>query len=160
MQRIATLVVAVFLLAATQGRAQFVQYNPPGDFRSQAESTEVVFEREMAGARWRLGRLYASPWFAIRDLTYIKSDSTSNPGSGEGDLSATLGAGLDAYLPLGSDFVLGGYVRPEYVWWRDNDARRRLNGANGVGLFGNLGRIGLVGSAGRSERSAIFSHEL
>jgi hypothetical protein len=160
MQRVATLFVTVLFLVSSQAEAQFLQYNPPGDFQSLAESREELFKREMEGARWRLGRLYVSPWFAIRDLTYIENDSTISAGGGEADLSATVGAGLDAYLPLGGDFVLGAYVRPEYVWWQDNDARRRLNGASGLGIFGNLGRIGIEASAERTEHSRVYSREV
>ena len=159
MHRVAVLFITALVLVPLGSRAQFVQYSPAGDFRGPAETREEAFTREMENARWRFGRLHVNPWLAIRDLTYVKTTSTDESGANEADVSATLGAGLDAYLPVGSGFVVGGYARPGYVWWRDNTDRNRVTGRAGLGLFGNFGRIGLEGAAERSESSQIFSRE-
>ena len=147
------------VLVASASPAQFVQYTPPGDFRSPAQAREDVFRQRMDDAAWRFGKLLVDPWIGIRQLGY---EDAVVDASGEevSDLSITMGAGLNAYLPVGSDWVWGAFILPEYSWWREVEERRRFNGRYGSGLFGNLGRLGLELSASRREEATVLSREI
>lgn len=146
------------LLPAAAG-AQFIQYSPAGDFVSPSESREETFDAAMEEARWRFGRLLVDPWFGVRNVGYQDNVTSGTTGDDASDFTASLGAGVNTYLPLGSDFIWGTFVLPEYTWWKDESDRRRLNGRYGTGLFGNLGRIGVEGLASRFEEPQIFSRE-
>ncbi len=140
--------------------AQFVQYTPPGRFEEERESMEGLLDRSMKDARWRWGRLFIHPWVGISDLSYIDDDGGPPGGeNSESDYTATVGAGVRAYLPL-RNATLALHVLPEYVWWKDSDDRRRLNGRYGAGLFTNLGRTGLEVSATRIQSAPFVSREL
>jgi hypothetical protein len=137
-------------LISTSASAQFDQYSSPGSFQETRESTEDLLDRSMKNARWRLGRVFLHPWIGLRDVSY--SDQ-------EADITATVGAGIRGYLPLG-EFTLVMHVLPEYVWWKDQSERRQLNGRYGAGLFGNLGRTGVELSATRTDEARFFSRQL
>lgn len=153
------------ILPGSLADAQFVQYTSPGDFQGPAESREQTFERAMKNARWRFGRLLADPWLALRNVGYqdnLTEPSVSGDSEAErvSDVTASVGAGLNTYMAIGSDFIWGTFVLPEYVWWQEFTERRRLNGRYGTGLFGNLGRIGLEATVSRFEQPEIFSIEV
>ncbi|MEM7351578.1 MAG: hypothetical protein AAF657_12350 [Acidobacteriota bacterium] len=149
----------ILCLAGIDAQAQFVQYNPPGTFEEKRESTEELLERSIKEARWRWGRFYAHPWIGIRNITYV-DPVTGVDGVETTDFTASVGAGVRAYMPVGSELTLAIHALPEYVWWRDLSERRRINGRYGVGLFGNLGRTGLELSATRNEDARIVSREV
>jgi len=119
----------------------------------------------MENAKWRVGRLLVDPWVALRNVSYQNNltetpelnDSSSDRIS---DFTASVGAGLNTYMTLGSDFIWGTFLLPEYVWWQDLEDRRRLNGRYGTGLFGSLGRVGVEATASRSEQLSVFSIEV
>lgn len=134
---------------------QFTQYRPPGEFKEQRESVDQTLERSMQEAQWRLGALLVDPWLALRDLGYI--DEGEPFGS---DVTATVGAGLRAYLPIGNPTTLALHALPEYNAYFENSERNRLNFSYGLGFFSNFGRIGLEVSARQEERDEFFSSEL
>jgi hypothetical protein len=135
--------------------AQFTQYRPPGDFKEQRESTDELLERSMQEARWRLGALLVDPWLSLRDAAYI-----NEPEPFGSDVTATVGAGLRAYLPIGSQTTLAIHGLPEYNAYFENTERNQLNFSYGFGLFANFGRIGMEVSARQQERDDFFSNEL
>lgn len=145
--------------------AQFVQYTTPGDFQGPAESREQSFERAMREARWKFGRLLVDPWIGIRNAGY-QDNLTQTDESGEArpervsDLTVSFGAGINTYLPIGSDLTWGTFILPEYVWWQDSTERRRFNGRYGTGLFANFGRIGFETLVSSSEQSQIATIEI
>jgi hypothetical protein len=134
---------------------QFTQYRPPGDFKEERESTDDLLERSMEGARWRLGALLVDPWLSLRDVGYI--NEAEPYGS---DVTATVGVGLRAYLPIGSQTTLAIQGLPEYNAYFENTERNQLNFSYGLGLFSNFGRIGMEVSARQQERDDFFSNEL
>ncbi len=148
------------ILVASPARAQFVQYAPPGDFQSPAEAREEVLTRAMERARWRFGRLLVDPWIFVRNVTYQEDQASGGDPPTTSDLTLSIGAGVNTYMTLGSDFIWGTFVLPEYTWWQDLDERRRLNGRYGTGLFGNLGRLGVEATISRFDESSIFSDEV
>ena len=148
-------VAVVLFLMAGPTVAQFVQYVPPGTFQERREDTEKILERNMDNARWKAGRVLFDPWFGLRNFGYV--DNVQN--SGASDITATVGAGVRGWLPVGSEFTLSGHLLPEYVWWKDLDQCNRLNGRYGLGLFGNLGRAGMEFIASRVDDAEFFSRE-
>lgn len=135
--------------------AQFTQYTPAGTFRESRETTDLILERNMENARWKLGRALLDPWAGVRDIGYVSNVQ----GTGVSDYTATAGIGIRGWLPVGSDFTLAAHFLPEYVWWKDLTERNRWNGRYGVGFFGNLGRTGLELSATRVDDATFFSRE-
>ena len=130
----------------SRAEAQFVSYSAPGSFQGPSGSREAVFDREMQEAKWRFGRLLVDPWIGLRNVGYqdhlTQVDGVITPQPGDvSDLTVTLGAGINTYMAIGSDFIWGTFVLPEYVWWQDLSERSRLNHRYGTGLSGNLGMV-------------------
>lgn len=153
-------------LAAGPAAAQFSQYTPPGTFEETPESLRKEIELAMGESRWRFGRFYVDPWAGLRELTYDDNvGARAEPGGAPdeqgtvSDYSATVGAGLRAYSPVGKGFVFTSHLLPEYVYWNELSERRRLNGRYGIGLFGAQGRVGLEASASRVQEARFFSQE-
>lgn len=152
--------VAAALMMAAPACGQFVQYAPPGDFVSPAESRAETFKRAMERSRWRFGRLLVDPWIYLRDFAYQDNQTSSAEDQSVTDLTVGIGAGINTYMTIGGDFIWGTFLLPEYTWWQDLDERRRLNGRYGTGLFENVGRIGVEATLTRFDESAIFSDEV
>ncbi len=148
------------VVCAAPAAAQFRQFSPPGDFEERRESIQAVLERAIKGSRWKLGRTYLDPWLSLRDVAVVDNVRSQSAGPKVTDLTATAGAGLRLYRPIGQELTFAAHALPEYVWWRDLDQRRRWNGRYGAGLFGNLGRTGLEISVRRIEDSEYFSREV
>lgn len=152
----AALVMALFASGAT---AQFEQYATPGSFEEVRESMEDLLERSMKEARWQWGPIHMHPWLAVRNIGYVDPVSEGT-GSEVTDFTASVGAGIRGYAPIGGEMTLAFHALPEYVWWRDLEERRRLNGRYGVGLFGSFGRTGLELTATRDEEARYVSREI
>lgn len=130
---------ASFAFAAAAA-AQFVQYSDPGTLANRSIPTKEGLEKAMEETRWNLGPVRLAPWFAIKDVMYNNNvfGATDDPVS---DVTATVGAGLHAYLPVGPKLVVGAVVLPEYVWWNDLENLRGTYGRYGGGLFGYFNRL-------------------
>ncbi len=146
-------------VSATRASAQFEQYTPPGSFEETRESMEELLNRSMKEARWRWGRVFLHPWLGLRDLSYV-DPVTDRDGVTGSDVTASIGAGIRAYAPIGRELTLTAHALPEYVWWQDLSERRRVNGRYGAGLFGNLGRTGLEITASRTDDGRYVSSEI
>ncbi len=148
---------AAFSSSARPAMAQFVQYTPPGALGTSQVSSQEDFEKAMKEARWQMGPLRLSPWYALRDFGYVDNvfGSSDNPKS---DYTATVGAGLRGYL--GSKATLAFHALPEYVWWADLENRRRLGGRYGAGLFGYFDRLSLETEATSSNLQEYISSEV
>jgi hypothetical protein len=157
---VALLVLELTLIAGETG-AQVAQYTPPGGPALPAGDAKEQFEKEMEGARWRLGPLRLAPWFGIRQLSYQDDVFASGDGGEKvSDVTATVGAGLTAYLPTGRQVFWTAEAIPEYVWWQDQQDRRQLVGRWGAGVFGFFNRLEVRASAGRLEAQGTASSEL
>lgn len=99
------------------------------------------------GIRW-------GTYLALRNIQYVDNvfGTATNKTS---DVTASVAAGVHAYLLLGKRFLVGAYGVPEYVWWKELDRRRVWNGRYGVAVFGESGRLRLEMRAG-DHREALF----
>lgn len=152
--RISLIVAVGSILSAWPSEAQFNQYTPPGTFIGRTITRSEVVDKAMQESRWKLGRMYFDPWAAVRNLSYV-----DNSGPDDSQLTATLGAGVRGYTPVGSELTLALHVLPEYRWFQDQSDRNRWNGRYGLGLFGDLGRTGMELSATRRDDAVFFSQE-
>jgi hypothetical protein len=109
-------------------------------------------------ARWNLGGLRVEPWLALRELAWV--EEPADAGGTVRDLTATVGAGLHAYLPVGAHTTLAGRALPEYVWWRDRADARRLAGRYALGAFVFGNRTGLELVARSEDTTTVVSPEL
>jgi hypothetical protein len=142
---------------------QFSQYTQPGSLGSGAGEAvdREQMDQAIEDARWQAGPLRLEPWIGLRDLAWNDNPGGSTEGDeGDGDVSAAVGAGLRGYLPTGRDVVWAVHALPEYLWYADDDARRRVNGRYGAGVFGFFNRLTLEATARRTEKLAILSVEL
>jgi len=96
---------------------------------------------------------------ALKDVSYFNNVFGTDTDQ-KSDITATLGLGAHAYLPLGHRMTLGMYALPEYVWWRDLSGLRGWNGAGGAGLFGYFNRMTVEIQAGGSRHQQYASSEL
>ena len=130
--RIASVAFSLVALAAPLA-GQASQYIPPGSLGAALVDRREAVESAREAARWRWGLLRVEPWLALRELTWVETETPD--GESESDLTAVAGAGLHAYLPVGAHATLAAQVLPEYVWWRERTEQRRLAGRYGIGLF-------------------------
>jgi hypothetical protein len=150
----------VFLVASGAG-AQFRQYTQPGGPGTKPVAAKEELEKSLADARWRLGPLRVSPWLGIRQIGWVDNvfAGTTSDQDKVSDVTATVGAGLTAYLPTGPDVFWMAEARPEYVWWQKLSDRRQSTGRYGVGVFAFFNRLELRVTGGREEAQGIASSE-
>lgn len=157
-------VVCILLLCALAGsaaRGQTRQYTAPGSLARWAESSAERARRAAEEAPWTLGKLRIEPRLNLYDVGYFDNVLAEPDGVEQtSDFRATIGAGLAAYLRLGSKTLLSGYVAPEYSWWRDLEELRQLNVNSGVALFGDLNRMQLAARATDTRREQPLSAEV
>ncbi|MEA2561573.1 MAG: hypothetical protein QOH06_3077 [Acidobacteriota bacterium] len=161
-------IMALALLAAAPAAAQFSQYTAPGGLLQRSTTRREQMEQALEKARWHWGPFRLAPWFAIRDAAYVSdafSGSSGNPGGPtspvkeDPDFTITLGAGLQGYVPFGSKTFVTFDVLPQYVWWQEQEERRRLNGYYGAGLFAFLNRVNAEATARRAEEQGVLTPE-
>ncbi|MCP4655169.1 MAG: hypothetical protein GY856_07090 [bacterium] len=140
-----TLWVAAALLGA--------QYISSTEIPSQEKLNNQIEE-----ARWRLGAIRLSPWLGLRDASFVVTTDEQN--EQDDDFTATVGAGLRAYLRTGPKVIWAAHALPEYSWWREAEDKRRLNGRYGAGVFAYFNRLGLEVSQRRNEQQGFFSSEI
>lgn len=158
-------ILALALLAAAPAAAQFSEYTAPGSLLQRSTSKKEQMENALENARWRLGALRLSPWFAIRDAAYVSdvfSGTVGDPEAGTGeepDFTMSVGAGLQGYVPFGSKTFLTLDALPQYVWWQEQEERRRLNGYYGAGLFAFFNRLNAELTVRRAEEQGVLTPE-
>ena len=152
---------AVLLFTTTGGgaHAQRPQWLPPGTIPETKETLEEDLEIAIEEARWKAGPVRIEPWIGLRNAAYIDNIFTSVEGEEEADFTLTAGAGLRFFLPIGDDTVLTMHALPEYVYWQDLEARRRLNGRYGAGLFGFYNRLSTELTATVKEEQRVVTPE-
>lgn len=156
------LATAALPLAPLPVRGQFAQYTQPGTVsRGGPEVTREAFEAALEEAPWHAGPIRLDPWIGLRNLSWSENPLGTPEGTTtQGDLSASGGAGIRAHLPTGHSLFWTAHALPEYLWWRDQTGRNRLNGRYGVGVFGFFNRMTLEASARRQEQLGVVSAEL
>ncbi|HRS16660.1 MAG TPA: hypothetical protein P5234_10510 [Thermoanaerobaculaceae bacterium] len=157
--RIVVATVALALALAVPAQAQFTQYFAPGSLGETEDPLRRQIEQAMERARWRLGPIRLEPWVGIRNIGYIDNvyGTATNQTS---DFTVSAGAGLRAYLPVGSKTVLFARALPEYSWWKDLDNRRGWTGRYTAGAYVFFNRLTLEGYANRTEQQSYINAEL
>ncbi|HVG10262.1 MAG TPA: hypothetical protein VNM67_21340 [Thermoanaerobaculia bacterium] len=157
--------MALALLAASPAAAQLSQYTAPGTLLQRSTSKKEQMEQALENARWHWGPFRLSPWFAIRDAAYV-SDAFSGSSGGptsqveeDPDFTISLGAGLQGYVPFGSKTFVTFDILPQYVWWQEQEERRRLNGYYGAGLFAFFNRLNAEATVRRAEEQGVLTPE-
>ncbi len=130
--------------------AQVRQYTPPGGAADEATGRKESLDKAVEEARWHAGPVRLDPAIWISDLAWVDrpADAVSDSGS---DLTARAGAGLRAYLPVGSKTTVAAYALPEYVWWKERAEERRVNQRFGLGTFTYFNRLAIALTAQRNE---------
>ncbi|HEX9940391.1 MAG TPA: hypothetical protein VGG03_00120 [Thermoanaerobaculia bacterium] len=154
----ASMTFILFLIAGGAG-AQFLQYTPPGGPERPPESRQEQLERELEAARYHLGPVRVAPWTTLRDVSYVRNFFSAGQEPPD-DVTATLGAGLRAYLRNGRKITWTAQLLPEYVWWSRQPERRRLNGRYLLGVYGFFNRLTLEARAGREQQQRIVTPEV
>jgi hypothetical protein len=147
------------LCAGGTAWAQFDQYTTPGGPAGRPEDAKGRLAREVAAARYHLGPVRVAPTLGLQDLAYVKSLLASGQAAPT-DVTATVAGGVRLYLPTGPKVTWTGYVLPEYVWWRTETERRRLNDRLGVGFHAFWNQLTVEVSGGRDEAQRILTPEL
>jgi len=141
----APLAIAGLFAGAVPVLGQASQYTAPGALGTATVAPREALQSAVADARWHLGPLRLDPWFGLREVAWV------DPGQGPGDLTASAGLGLRAYLPAGAHAIVAAHILPEYVWWRNHADARHVGGREGVGLFvyGNRAELSLTATTSR-----------
>jgi hypothetical protein len=139
----------LFLLAAPAA----AQYTSPGEGLLEPLDRKQALEDAWSNARFRLGAVKIQPSFSLQDVAFVDVVDSNDPAI-DSDLTATVGAGLAAYLRLGDGF-LAFQALPQYTWWQDLEDRRRLTGTYGLGYFGFFSRGEAELTAQRIDELAI-----
>jgi hypothetical protein len=129
------------------------QYTAPGAGGRPPVDTGKELRDAVDEARWRLGPIRLEPWLALQELAWVE------PEGEEGDLTASAGAGLRAYLPVGSRIVFAAHALPAYTWWRDRTEDRHWGGRAGVGMFLHANRLAVELEATTSDLTAAVTPE-
>lgn len=139
--------------------AQSAQYTAAGPGSTAVPLGKEEIERRMEEARWRLGPVRLAPYLGVRGLSWVENVFAAD-GEGTSDLTASLGAGLTAYLPTGPRLFWVAQAMPEYVFWADLEERRQLVGRYGAAVHADLNRLTFT-VEGRSveEQTQVTSEE-
>jgi len=144
---------------AAPALAQFDEYRPPGGLIEPPADRKGALDKAADEARWHLGPVRLAPWWELRDIEYI-DNAFGAPGAKNGDVTATLGAGLRAYFHTGPKIYWAVRALPEYVWWQKSAERRRLGGRYGIGAFAFLNRLTVEAAGERTQEQAFLSPEV
>jgi hypothetical protein len=142
--------ILILPLMAGRAAAQF-QYTPPGGPVEKPASRKQALERDVELARYHLGVVRIAPWAAVHDVAYVRTLLSSSGQKIPADLTATVGAGFRAYLRNSPKVTWTASVLPEYLWWRQQADRRRVNGRYQLGFHGFFNRLTLEATAGREQ---------
>ena len=75
------------------------------------------------------------------------------------DFTISVGAGLQGFVPFGSKTFVTFDVLPQYVYWQEQEERRRLNGYYGAGLFAFFNRLNAEATVRRAEEQGVLTPE-
>ena len=153
----AALVASLLVVTAAPALAQ---YRTAGSGFQLLVSRKDELTKASEQARWTLGPLRVAPWIGLRDVTYVREQQVTAGSGSRGDLTATAGAGLKVYLPLGTHGMFSAHALPEYTWWQRESGRNAVVGHYGAGAFlwGNRIEGELTGA--RSEEVTFLSADL
>ena len=141
------------LVATSPLAAQVGQYTPPGGAGDERSGRQEGLENAVEEARWHAGPVRLDPAFWVSDLAWVDRPATSGGAASDSgsDITARIGAGLNAYLPVGGKTTFAAYALPEYVWWQERAEERRVNQRFGIGSFTYFNRLAVTITAERLE---------
>ncbi len=157
------LALLVFFGAASSAApvlAQFDEYKPPGGVVQPPADRKGQLDKAADEARWHLGPVKIAPWWELRDIQYVDNAFGESGGGKEGDITASMGAGVRAYFHTGPKVYWVVRALPEYVWWQKTADRRRLGGRYGVGAFAFFNRLTVQATGERTAEQAFLSPEV
>lgn len=146
--------VICLVLSYLMGSTAEAQYTPPGELAERPADRQESVREAADEARWRFGVVRVEPYLGLRDLGY--EDGSTDRASG---VTATVGAGLTAFLRNGDKVLWEAHVLPEYIWWPEDSDRSRLGGRYGAGLYGDFNRLSVIVAAGRDETQGFRTAE-
>ncbi len=149
---------ALLLLALAAAPAA-AQYRAAGSDIAILPDRKSELETAMQQAPWHLGGLRVAPWIGVRDVSYVR-ELDAGGRQRPADLTATGGAGLRAYLPLGTHTIVAAHALPEYAWWQKEKDRNAVVGHYGLGLFSWGTRVQGELTARRVEEVAFLSSDV
>lgn len=105
------LAVLVLVFHALPTQAQFGQYVLPGEQLTRTPADKETLERAMEAVPFRLGGIRWGTYLALRNIQYVDNvfGTATNKTS---DVTASVAAGVHAYLLLGKRFLVGAYGVP------------------------------------------------
>jgi len=139
--------------------AQFDEYRPPGGLVEPPADRKGALDNAADDARWHLGPVRLAPWWELRDIQYV-DNAFGESGAKQGDITASMGAGLRAYFHTGPKIYWAVRALPEYVWWQKTAERRRLGGRYGVGAFAFFNHLIVEATGERTLEQAFISPEV
>ncbi len=127
--------------------------------RQRTVPVQEAVELAMSEAPWHLGPIRLQPKIGISNFGYVDNVFGADDEEAVDDYTATVRAGLEAYLPLGAKGVVNSSILPEYTWYQDLDYRRHFGGYYDVSAFGFFNRMTIEARAFTSDTQAIVSSE-
>lgn len=146
----------LLLLAAAVPAA--AQYREAGSELQAPPNRKDQLEKAMADAPWHFGKARVAPWIGLRSIDYVR-ELDAQGRQRPGDWTATGGAGLRAYLKLGTHAIAAAHAISEYSWWRKEQERNAPLGRYGLGLFGWGNRVEGELTARRDEDVTFLSSD-
>lgn len=144
---------------AAPALAQFDQYRPPGGLVEPPADRKGSLDKAADDARWHLGPVRLAPWWELRDIEYV-DNAFGASGEKQGDITASMGAGLRAYFHTGPKIYWAVRALPEYVWWQKTTERRRFGGRYGIGAFAFFNRLTVEATGEKTQEQAFLSPEV
>jgi hypothetical protein len=148
---------ALVLLLLAVASPVVAQYRAAGTGLDLLPNRQEELTKAMQQARWNWGGLRVAPWIGVRNITYEERGTPDGP---KGELTATAGAGLKGYLPLGAHGMFSLHALPEYTWWQKQSDRNTPVGHYGAGYFLWGNRVEGEATAQRVKEVTYLSSDL
>jgi hypothetical protein len=152
--------LGILFLFAGGAKSQFLLFTPPGGPEGRQEAVQERLEREYQQARHHLGPVRIAPLIGLRDVAYVRDFFSSASGDTRSDVTATVGAGVRAYLRTGRKVTWVAHVMPEYVWWQKRTEARRLNFSGGLETVLLFNRLTVDAAVSRLEQQRLVTPEI
>lgn len=127
--------------------------------RNRTVPVKQTVETAMSESPWRLGAIRLQPKLGLTNFGYVDNVFGTDDDEAVDDYTATVRAGLQAYLPFGEKGVLSASALPEYTWYQDLDYRRHFGGYYDVSAYGFFNRMTVQATAFSADTQTIVSSE-